>query len=75
MFGRVKVEAQALWAQGNAFEVTGVTEASGCSAAVGIPLTHRNLAGSCVFLPSDLANDDATHDCLALAQPGQKRVF
>ncbi|WP_341909942.1 uroporphyrinogen-III C-methyltransferase [Polaromonas sp. YR568] len=76
VFGRGGEEVQALQAEGIAFEVVpGVTAASGCSAAVGIPLTHRNLAGSCVFLPGHLAQDDATHDWRALARPGQTRVF
>ena len=76
MFGRGGEEIQALRAQGIAFEVVpGVTAASGCSAAAGIPLTHRNLAGSCVFLPGHLANDDTTHDWRALTRSGQTRVF
>lgn len=67
---------QALQAAAIAFEVVpGVTAASGCSAAAGIPLTHRGLAGSCVFLPGHLADDDALHDWAALARPGQTRVF
>jgi uroporphyrin-III C-methyltransferase len=76
VFGRGGEEVLALQAAGIAFEVVpGVTAASGCSAAAGIPLTHRNLAGSCVFLPGHLADDDATHDWAALARPGQTRVF
>ena len=76
VFGRGGEEVQALQAEGIAFEVVpGVTAASGCSAAAGIPLTHRDLAGSCVFLPGHLADDEDTHAWAALARPGQTRVF
>lgn len=76
MFGRGGEEVQALQAALIDFEVVpGVTAASGCAAAAGIPLTHRDLSGSCVFLPGHLADDDASHDWRALARPGQTRVF
>jgi len=76
VFGRGGEEVQALQAQGVGFEVVpGVTAASGCSMAAGIPLTHRELAGSCVFLPGHLADESSSYDWTALARPGQTRVF
>ena len=76
VFGRGGEEVQALQAAGISFEVVpGVTAASGCSAAAGIPLTHRELASSCVFLPGHLAEGNAAPDWAALARPGQTRVF
>ncbi len=76
VFGRGGEEVQALQAAGIAFEIVpGVTAANGCSAAAGIPLTHRELSTSCVFLPGHLADAEATHDWRSLARPGQTRVF
>ena len=76
VFGRGGEEVQALQAAGISFEVVpGVTAASDCSAAAGIPLTHRELASSCVFLPGHLAEGNAAPDWAALARPGQTRVF
>ena len=76
VFGRGGEEVQALQTAGIAFEVIpGITAASGCSAAAGIPLTHRNMASSCVFLPGQLADDTTHSDWAALARPGQTRVF
>lgn len=76
VFGRGGEEVEALQAAGISFEVVpGVTAASGCSVAAGIPLTHRDLASCCIFLPGHLADDQASHDWQALARPGQTRVF
>lgn len=76
MFGRGGEEVEALQAAGLAFEVVpGITAASGCSAAAGMPLTHRHLSSSCVFLPGHLADDSTHADWAALARPGQTRVI
>lgn len=76
VFGRGGEDLQALRAQGIAFELMpGLTGASGCSAASGIPLTHRNLASRYVFLPGHFAQNDATYDWRTQARPGQTRVL
>ncbi|MBK1614178.1 5,6-dimethylbenzimidazole synthase [Rubrivivax gelatinosus] len=75
LFGRGGEEVQALLEAGIGVEVvSGVTAASGCGAAAGIPLTHRDLARHCVLLPGHFA-DDTAPDWAALAQPQQTRVF
>ena len=76
VFGRGGEEIEALQQAGIAFEVVpGITAANGCAAAVGIPLTHRGLAQSCILLSGHLADSVAELDWRALAQPNLTRVF
>lgn len=76
IFGRGGEEVQALQAAGIEYEVVpGVTAASGCAAAAGIPLTHRDFSNSCTFLTGHVAEGNPVPDWAALAQPGQTRVF
>lgn len=80
VFGRGGEEVQALQVAGIEYEVVpGISAANGCAAAAGIPLTHRGLASSCVFLSGHLADErtpfEQQLDWVALARPGQTRVF
>jgi len=71
IFGRGHEEAQALAAHGVACEVVpGVTAAAGCTAALGIPLTHRGTASGVRFLAGHCRDDQALDfDWAGLADP------
>lgn len=76
VFGRGGEEAQALDAAGIPWElVPGLTAATACTAAAGIPLTHRDWASQCSFHTAHAAADGRQLDAMALARPHQTRVF
>ena len=75
VFGRGGEEALALARAGIACEVIpGITAATGVAAAVGIPLTHRELAQACVLVTGSLRKGAPDLDWQGLARPGQTIV-
>ena len=77
IFGRGGEEAQALARAGIPFEVVpGITAAQGAGACAGIPLTHRDHAGTLVLATGHLRGDnDTALDWPLLARPRQTVVF
>lgn len=77
IFGRGGEEAIALAEAGVPFEVIpGITAAQGAGACAGIPLTHRDHAGTLVLATGHLRGDrDAELDWPVLARPRQTVVF
>jgi len=75
IFGRGGEEIIELAAAGVRFEVVpGVTAASGAAAYAGVPLTHRGIARSCVFVTGHLTDGSCELDWVALARPAQTIV-
>lgn len=75
IFGRGGEEIEALEAAGLPWQVVpGITAAAGCAAAVGLPLTHRNVARSVVYATAHTA-DGAEPDWPSLGKNGQTVVF
>jgi uroporphyrin-III C-methyltransferase len=70
-FGRGSEEAAALAAHGVRFEVVpGITSASACAAAIGVPLTHRGLASSVRYVTGHCrADKELELDWRGLADP------
>jgi len=75
IFGRGGEEIEALEAAGLPWQVVpGITAASGCAAAAGLPLTHRNISRA-VILATAQGADDYQPDWNGLARAGQTVVF
>jgi uroporphyrin-III C-methyltransferase len=71
LFGRGSEEVEFLESHGVRCEVIpGVTSASGCAAAIGVPLTHRGLSNGVRFVTGHCRDDiDLDFDWQGLADP------
>ena len=75
VFGRGGEEVEHLRARGIAVEVVaGITAATGCAAAAGLPLTHRDMAQSVTFVTAHARDGEPQLDWRALATPRQTLV-
>ena len=76
IFGRGGEELDYLKRAGIATTVVpGITAATGCAAASGIPLTHRDHAGAVTFVSGHAAAGNAGPDWTTLARSDQTLVF
>jgi uroporphyrin-III C-methyltransferase len=76
IFGRGGEEILELIGSGIPFEVIpGITAASGAAAFAGIPLTHREVARSCVFATGHFHDGSCDLDWVALSRPQQTVVI
>jgi uroporphyrin-III C-methyltransferase/precorrin-2 dehydrogenase/sirohydrochlorin ferrochelatase len=75
VFGRGGEEVEYLRVRGVAVEVVpGITAATGCAAAAGLPLTHRDAAQSLVFVTAHAKDGEPQLDWRALAAQRQTVV-
>ena len=75
IFGSGEEEIAGLAGQGIPFQIVpGITAASGVASYAGIPLTHRELAQSCLFVDGHPQEGKLDLDWQALARPGQTLV-
>jgi len=77
LFGRGSEEAACLHRHGVRYHVVpGVTSASGCAAAIGLPLTHRGLASGVRYVTGHCRNDiELDLDWRGLADPDTTLVI
>ena len=76
VFGRGGEEMDVLQRHGIAVQVVaGITAALGAAASLGLPLTHRDHAQSCVFATGHMKDHSIDLNWTALAQPRQTVVI